>query len=459
MPATPGVSRELVARYDVAGPRYTSYPTVPAWTAPFGPADYQAALRDVAERPDEALSLYVHLPFCASRCHYCGCNALVTRRNEVADAYLDRLERELGMVLETLGRGREVVQMHWGGGTPNFLTCPQLERLARMLERAFAFAPDAERSIELDPRLVTPGQLPLLRQLGFTRVSLGVQDLDPAVQFAIGRVQSLGLVADVVGEVRRLDFESLNLDLIYGLPLQTPERFRLMLDTAQRLRPDRIAVFGYAHMPEHRHHQRQIQASDLPTGAARFDLFVAAVETFTEAGYQWIGLDHFATPSDAMAVAAREHRLHRNFMGYTVQPAPHLLALGMSAIGDLAGRLVQLDAKLGDYQKRIDAGELPVARGHHLSADDRRRRSAILHLICNLELPYDLPLDGGGTPRTILAEELVRLARHARHGLVTLEPARIAVAPAGRFFLRNLCMELDAHLERARGNAVFSRTV
>jgi oxygen-independent coproporphyrinogen-3 oxidase len=458
MPALEQITPELVERYDRSGPRYTSYPPVPAWTRPFGEPEYLAALDEIAHAPERPLSLYVHLPFCAKRCFYCGCNATVTRRAEVVDAYLDRLERELDLVLGTLDENHPVVQMHWGGGTPNFLNAVQMQRLVRMLEGGFAFQQNAERSIELDPRLVTQDQLTTLRSLGFNRVSLGVQDLDPEVQLAIGRIQSLDLVAQVVDQVRALGFESLNLDLIYGLPRQTPAHFRSMLETVLALGPDRVAAFGYAHMPQMRSHQRQIREAELPTGYDKFRLFESVVTAFTGFGYQWIGLDHFARPDDELAVAAREKRLHRNFMGYTIQPTADLLALGTSAIGDIAGRFVQMDPGLGAYQRSLDAGRLPVVKGHILSRDDRARRSAIMHLMCNLELPFDFELEGGERLGDYLSEELARFAPHAEAGMVELERDRISVTQTGRFFLRNLCMELDAYLPHA-GAQVYSRTV
>ncbi len=457
-PALP-IPPELVARYDRPGPRYTSYPTVPAWTQPFGEAEYRSALADVASQPRDTLSLYVHLPFCAARCHYCGCNAVVTRRAGVVDAYLDHVERELALVLETLGRGRTVVQLHWGGGTPNFLDERQRHRLLGTLERAFRFEPQAERSIELDPRLVVPGQLRDLRATGFTRVSFGAQDFEPTVQAAIGRTQPFALVASVVAEARAAGFASLNLDLIYGLPHQSLAGYRDTLHQAISLAPDRLALFGYAHVPALRPNQKRIHPEELPTGHDKFRLFEQAVRELEAAGYQWIGLDHFARPGDELAVAARERRLHRNFMGYTLRPADHLLALGMSGIGDLAGRFVQLDARLGGYARAVDGGRLPVVKGHHLDADDHRRRAAIMHLMCNLELPFDLPLPGGTTVGAWLGGDLERFHSHAERGLVDLTPGRIRVTPTGRFFLRNLCMELDAHLGRATERAMFSRTV
>jgi oxygen-independent coproporphyrinogen-3 oxidase len=286
-----------------------------------------------------------------------------------------------------------------------------------------------------------------------------VQDVDPAVQEAIGRVQPLSAVRQVVEDARKVGFDSLNLDLIYGLPRQTLDGLRATIAEVVALGPDRLAVFGYAHVPSMRPHQKQIDAAALPTGYAKFQLFERAVRDFEGSGYQWIGLDHFARAEDDLAMAAREHRLHRNFMGYTVQPADHLLAFGMSGIGDLAGRFVQLDAKLGSYQRTVDAGRLPVTRGHRLSEDDLRRRSAIMHLMCNLELPFDLALEGGGTPTECFGQDLERFRPHVEAGLAVLDPDRLRVTDTGRFFLRNLCMELDAHLERSRQRAVFSRTV
>lgn len=454
-----GIPGEMIRRYDRPGPRYTSYPTVPAWEGGFGEPEYREALRAVAARPEDTLSLYVHLPFCAHKCLYCGCNAVVTSRAEVVDAYLDRLERELDLVLEDLGRNRTVVQLHLGGGTPNYLNQAQRHRLINRLARDFRFADGAERSIELDPRLVDDDQICDLKALGFTRISLGVQDLDPTVQAAIGRMQPVELIQRVVWAVRDEGFDSLNLDLIYGLPRQSLAMFRHTLDLVLGLGPDRMALFGYAHVPGLRANQRLIREEELPLGETKFRLFELAVRTFEEGGYQWLGLDHFAKPGDELAIAAAERRLHRNFMGYTLRPADHLIGLGASSIGDLAHRFAGTDAKLGYYQRELDNGKLPITRGHRLSADDRRRRTAIMHLMCNLELPLDLPLDAGGTPRTHLAESLEGLAQHVEGGLITLEGDRYVVTPAGRYFLRNLCMELDAHLAKSREKAVFSRTV
>jgi oxygen-independent coproporphyrinogen-3 oxidase len=447
---TPG----LLARYDVPGPRYTSYPTVPAWTAPFGPAEYREALAELERLEQDPVSLYVHLPFCEYRCHYCACNVMVTRRTSVADRYLDRLECEIDLVTEILGRERRALQLHLGGGTPNFLTAAQFGRLTHMLEHGFAFAPEAERSLEADPRLVTREQLVTARELGFQRISYGVQDFDPVVQAAIGRVQPAAVVMKAVQLARETEFEGINIDLIYGLPEQTAVRFEHTLEAALALGPDRIACYNYAHVPRVRANQRLIDASALPSREDKFHLFRMAVDTFTGSSYEWIGMDHLARRADDLALAARERRLHRDFMGYRTGPAPHLLAFGMSAIGDVAGRYVQNVPRTGEYQRVLDAGELPVKRGHRLSDDDRSRRRAILHLMCNLELPYGLvppPEEESHACLRALLDD----------GLVTAHNDRYVVTPIGRYFLRNVAMALDVYLPQqlTAARPVFSRTV
>jgi oxygen-independent coproporphyrinogen III oxidase len=453
MPDAP-VPAELIARYDVPAPRYTSYPTVPAWTAPFGPDDYRAALAELAEAEGESLALYVHIPFCEYRCHYCACNVTLARRREVADGYLDRLERELDLVTEVLGRHRRPQQLHLGGGTPNFLTVGQSNRLAGMLESRFALGTEVERSIEADPRLVSPEQLAGLRELGFTRISFGVQDFDPVVQAAIGRLQPEAGVRQAVELARETGFEGVNVDLVYGLPSQTPARFERTLRETLALRPDRIACYNYAHVPALRPNQRLIDAGSLPSREEKFQLFRMAVDAFTGGGYQWIGLDHFAREDDELARAAREGRLRRDFMGYTTRATGHLLGFGMSAIGDVAGRFVQNVSRTGQYQRLLDRGELPVERGHRLSDDDKVRRLAILRLMCQLDLPYRMlpaPAD----------ESVTRLRPLVDDGLVAEAGEGYQVTPLGRWFLRNIALALDAYLPRqaARDRPVFSRAV
>jgi len=441
---------ERVERYARQGPRYTSYPPIPFWSTAIGEEEYRGALEEAARFPDQGLSLYVHLPFCAARCAYCGCNATVTNRPEVVDVYLDRVEAEVARVAGVLGSGHPVGQLHLGGGTPNFLDNFQMERLLEILDRAFSLPEEGECSIEIDPRIASPGQVHFLRTLGFRRISLGVQDMDPRVQEAIGRIQPEALTREIFQAARAAGFRSVNMDLVYGLPYQTEEVFGRTLDTVVELGPDRLACFSYAHLPHLLANQKQVDAQGLPATAwDKASLFRQAVEQLTGAGWSWIGMDHFAREDDELSVARRQGRLHRNFMGYVESPTPHLVALGNSGIGEVAGLQVQNEAKLGRYQKAVDAGRLPVVRGHRLTPDDLRRREAIHHLLCNLELPESLlaarPLpDGGLLPA--LDREREGLDRRREEGLLASTGAGYQVTPAGRWFLRNLCMELDAYL-------------
>jgi oxygen-independent coproporphyrinogen-3 oxidase len=451
---------ELLARYNRPGPRYTSYPPVPFWDNDFDAAAYRTALDAVAAQPADPLSLYVHLPFCAERCAYCGCNATVTKHDHVVDAYLDRVERELAQIAPLLGGRRTVVQMHWGGGTPNFLNAAQTRRLIALLDAAFVRDLTGEMSVEMDPRIGTAEQLALYKALGFNRLSFGVQDINADVQVAIGRMQPFAQTEGLYTAARDLGFTSINLDLVYGLPYQTPAAFAETLHAINSLQPDRVACFSYAHLPQSRPNQKRVDATGLPTPQVKAGLFLQALSQFVDAGYAWIGMDHFALHGDELAVAAHERRLQRNFMGYSTQPTPHLLALGVSAIGDLGGCYVQNDAHLGRYEKALDAGTLPVVRGKRLSADDQLRRAAITHLMCNLELPFDLGRTTLGVAVSeALAEPLERIADFAAEGFVAVLPDRLRVTELGRFFLRNLAMELDAYLPQHQGRQLFSTTV
>lgn len=452
------VPRELLDRYNKPGPRYTSYPTVPVWSADFGEADYRAALGRLAGAPDDELSLYMHLPYCMKRCHYCGCNSEVTHDPADFDSYLDRVEKEVGTVVAAAGKGRRAVQVHWGGGTPNYMRPQQLERAFGILADAFDIDPDGEISIECDPRLGTPEQMALLRKIGFNRVSMGVQDFHKPVQKAIGRVQSERRTVELYRACRDLDFQSVNLDLVFGLPLQNSETFARTLETVIGLGPDRVACFSYAHVPWVKANQKNIDETLLPDAHAKFDLFQQAIDTFAAAGYDWVGMDHFAKRDDELAVALRERRLHRNFMGYTTRPAPHMLAFGSSSIGEVADSFVQNSAGIADYLAGIDAGGLPVVRGHRLGPDDRLRRAAILHLMCNLELPFAMEVDGSRVDAA-LAAEIERLAPFAAEGFVEIDSERVNVTGLGRFFIRNICMEFDAYLDRSGDKPLFSKTI
>jgi oxygen-independent coproporphyrinogen-3 oxidase len=450
--ALAGVTAELLARHDRPAPRYTSYPPVPAWRQGFGPPDYVEALTEAASTPAAPISVYVHVPFCALRCLYCGCNVRITRRGDLLDRYLDDLEREIALVTGVLGGGRRVSQLHIGGGTPNYLSDEQLRRLREMLDRAFRLDQDADTAIEADPRHSSPRQLATIRALGIRRLSLGVQDLDPRVQQAIGRIQPEALVRETIDAARAAGFEGINVDLIYGLPGQAVGGFTRTCEAVINWRPDRIACFGYAHVPLLRRHQRALERHGIPQGAERFALNRAAIAAFTGAGYTWVGLDHFALADDPLARAMRERRLHRNFNGYTTMPAAHLVAFGMSGIGEVAGRLVQSHPQLEPWSRAVNRGELPTARGHRLTEDDRRRRDAILRLMCDLELPLALADQG-------LGPELERLGRYADEGLVEVWEGKVAVTPVGRIFLRTLCTVFDAYYADGPSGRPMSRAV
>jgi oxygen-independent coproporphyrinogen III oxidase len=427
----------LRARYDVPLPRYTSYPAVPDWTGGVSAASWMEHLGTLDPVRD-AIALYVHLPFCASQCLYCGCNATVTRRDDVKERYLDRLAREIAMVRSAIGHRPRVVEMHWGGGTPNALSIAQLVRLHALLHDAFDLSAHSECSIEADPRLVTPAQLVALRQLGFSRISFGVQDLDPVVQKAIGRVQPDGMVTRVMDDARDAGFSGINVDLIYGLPAQTAEGFRRTVERVLALAPDRMACFGYAHVPWMRPHQRRIDDRTLPASDTRVALFHYAVTAMVASGYEWIGLDHFTLPSDPLAAAARAGAVHRNFMGYTTQQSDHVIGLGTSAISDVRGWFTQQAPTLGAWQRAIDAGTLPVVRGHRRTLDDVERASAIMQLMCDRRI-------AASTFHALSARSGADIEHFLADGLLRGDGDTYAVTSLGQFFLRNISAALDAY--------------
>jgi oxygen-independent coproporphyrinogen III oxidase len=460
---------ELLARLDTPGPRYTSYPTADRFHPGFGAAAYRAALeaRAAPARAHAAppLALYVHVPFCESVCYYCACNKIVTRQHDRAAPYLDTLEREIALHASALGSRQRVTQLHFGGGTPTFLSDAELARLMAALRSAFEIAPDAECSIEVDPRTADRARLAHLRVLGFDRLSFGVQDFDPEVQQAVHRVQPFEPVAALMFDARELGFGSINIDLIHGLPRQTPERFARTLRRVIEIAPDRIALYGYAHLPERFKPQRRIDVAELPTGAARLAMLAQAIEAFGDAGYDYIGMDHFARADDALARAKREGRLHRNFQGYTTQPECDLIGLGVSAIGRLGAAFAQNAKTLAAYSEAIDAGRFATERGLALDADDRLRQRVVMDLMCRGRLDFaalgaEFGLDD---PARHFAPERARLAPLAAHGLVRVTPEVVEVTPAGWYVVRAVAMAFDRHLHASRAaretppQATFSR--
>lgn len=443
-------SDALLARYDVPGPRYTSYPTAPTWRPGFGPQEHEARLAQVANG-EGPLSLYVHLPFCKSLCLYCGCNIVIAHEASAANRYLEHLIQELDLVAQRLGGRRTLSQLHWGGGTPTFLDCDQLERLHRAISDRFAFTEDAEQAIEIHPSVTTGAQLRTLRQLGFNRISLGLQDFDPLVQAATHRVQTPEQTRALLDEARTLGFSGINFDLIYGLPHQTPERWARTLEQVLAMRPDRLAAYSFAYMPEVLKHQKRLPAHALPSQEVKLGLFREVFRRFVGQGYLPIGMDHFALPEDALARAQARGTLGRNFQGYTVQRASDVVGCGASAISDLAGAYVQNVRNLPRYQSRIAEGHLASERGLHLSAEDRRRGEIIRALMCHFQV--DLGADADA-----FAPELERLAPLQEDGLVELEGSWVRLTELGRLFVRNVAMAFDAYLHPDAPRR-FSRTV
>jgi oxygen-independent coproporphyrinogen-3 oxidase len=449
----------LIRKYDGFGPRYTSYPTADRFHAGFGASHYVDAL---AARSDETrpLSLYVHLPFCNTVCYYCACTKIITANRGRSAKYVRYLGREIALVSSLLEGERRVSQLHWGGGTPTFLAREEMADLMRMLRDAFPFAADTEASIEIDPRKVDTSTMAFLRELGFNRVSFGIQDFDPAVQRAVNRIQTEEETRSLVVAARANGFVSVNTDLIYGLPLQTVPGFAATLDKVIDLAPDRIALYGYAHVPHLFKAQRQIVADELPLAETKLAILATAIEKLTQAGYVYIGMDHFAKPGDELAVALAEGKLHRNFQGYSTRPDCDLIAFGMSAIGKAGPTYVQNVKTLDAYYGALDEGRLPVFRGFELGEDDVLRRGIIQKLMCEFRLDVAaLERAHGFRFAERFAPELAALAPLAADGLVVLSPSRIDVTPRGRMLVRTVAMVFDRYLREAREKAGYSRVI
>ncbi|RZI57991.1 MAG: oxygen-independent coproporphyrinogen III oxidase [Rubrivivax sp.] len=440
---------DLLRRFDIAGPRYTSYPTADRFHAGLDAERHGEllALRAFGPAARQPMSLYVHIPFCESVCYYCACNKVVTRHHERAAAYVDALEVEMGLVHRRLGDRALVSQLHFGGGTPTFLADRELSMLMALLHRHFRLAADAEISIEVDPRTIDVARLRHLRTLGFNRLSFGVQDFDPDVQRAVHREQSLESVAALIGASRDLGFRSINVDLIYGLPLQTPTSFARTVEQVATLRPDRIALYGYAHLPQRFKPQRRIEPAALPPPGDKLRMLSGAIAGFIARGYSYIGMDHFALADDPLAVAKREGRLHRNFQGYSTQPDCDLVALGVSAISKLGASYAQNVKTLPEYYAALREGRLPVERGLALDQDDLVRRDAIMALMCQGRLDFEpIERSHGIVAAEYFATELVRLGQMAADGLVTIEPRAVQVTTMGWFFVRAVAMVFDRYL-------------
>lgn len=446
-------SDALVRRYEVPGPRYTSYPTVPAWSRDFTGADFQRRLARAGRAEGAPLSLYVHIPFCARLCTYCGCNVTISRDPAVADRYLDAVGEELRMVRQHLGMRRQVTQLHWGGGSPTFLSEEQIRRLWSLIAEQFDVAPDAEVSIEANPVTTTSGQLATLRALGFNRLSIGVQDFDPKVQRVINRYQTFERTREVFDAAAALGFSGINLDLVYGLPHQTAQSWEQTLQLLLQLQPHRLAVFGFAFLPSAIPHQRKLPLEAMPRGPAKLALMRRTYEAALGAGYVPVGMDHFALPGDPLARAEAEGTLGRGFQGYTVKAAPEVIGVGVSAISDAGGAYAQNTKSLEEYQALVTFGRLATERGLVLSGDDLARRRIIHDLMCRFRADVSAHRDALEQARPAL-QPLVE------DGLVEVDAgaAEVRVTPMGRWFVRNAAMAFDAYLPRT-AQVVFSQTV
>ena len=454
------LTADLLHRYDVPGPRYTSYPTAPQWSDDFGPDDYDQVLTSSNGGDPRPLSLYMHLPFCEQMCLFCGCTIIVRRQHDWAEPYLATLKRDITRIADRLDTSRPVVQFHWGGGTPTYFTPEQLEDLFTFTRERFTFADDAEIGVEIDPRVTTPEHLTTLRRLGFNRLSMGVQDFNPQVQQAVKRIQPYESVATMVEQCRDLGFDSINMDLIYGLPLQTAASFAATLDQVLTLGPDRLAVFNFGFVPWIKKQQRAL-ADLLPAPSEKFDIFAGTISRLTGAGYTYVGMDNFARSDDELCVEQRAGTLHRNFQGYTTKAGADLIAFGVTGISELGRAYAQNFRDLAAWRQAVEDDRLPVMRGALLSDDDVIRRDAIMSILCGTALDkarfarqYGIDFDA------YFADALARLAPLADDGLVELTDTHIRATGLGRIFLRNIAMPFDAYYTPPTADRpMYSRTL
>ncbi len=450
--------RALVKKYDRPGPRYTSYPPATEFTEEVGEEDYRRKLVESNARKTP-LSLYFHIPFCESGCYYCGCNIIISHRKGIEVPYLRRVYREMDMLTELIDGSRKVVQLHWGGGTPNYLTPEEIEEFMGEIRKRFPFSEDAEVSIEIDPRFATDHQLRVIRDTGFNRISMGLQDLDEKVQRAINRIQPYSLMVEVMGKLRNLGFHSVNIDLIYGLPHQTRSSFEKTVEKVIELDPDRIAVYSFAYVPWVKPIQKRIDPKALPSPEEKLSILEMVVERFQDAGYVYIGMDHFAKPDDELAVAQRRGELWRNFQGYTTRKGVELIGIGATSIGMLQDSYFQNYKTLREYNVAVDEGKLPVFRGFLLKEDDFVRREVIMDIMCNLGVSFQKIDDMFGIVfEDYFARELEELRELEEDGLIRVRDRKIEILPVGRMLIRNVAMVFDAYL-RTKKELRFSKTI
>ena len=452
---------KLIQKYDRQGPRYTSYPTVPQWTDSFGEIDTRKKLKELQKNPNRKVALYTHLPFCEEKCYFCACNVVITKKKEIAQTYIQYLKKELSLLQEDL-LNYEVSQLHWGGGTPTYLTPAQMEEVFGIYLKYFHLSSNAEISLEVDPRVTTLDHLKMLKSLGFNRLSMGVQDFDEKVQAAIHRNQTYEQTLTLHHQAKKLGFESINMDFVYGLPYQTQKGFQENLSRILELKPDRIAFYNYAHVPWMVPWQKLIPMASLPQADLKLELLCTALELFEKAGYVAIGFDHFALAKDELVSAQKEGTLRRNFMGYTTQRDTDLFGFGVSAIGELEDAYVQNQRKLAHYYKDLDQNKLPVMRGYGLNQDDLLRRDIIWELMCNLNLKIsDIEEKHGISFFESFQKELNLCEELVADGFLEISKEKIQVTDIGRIFLRNICMVFDQYfqMQMEKSPKRYSRTV
>lgn len=449
--------RELISSLPSSGPRYTSYPTADRFHDGFKQSEYETTLAKTLQNNDKPVSLYVHIPFCNVICYYCGCNKVITKDTSKADEYLTYLEKEMALLKPHLHGKHKLAQLHFGGGTPTFLNDEQLERVFRMIREHFELLPDGEYSIEIDPRKVSRDSVFKLAQLGFNRMSVGIQDFDPKVQAAVNRIQTVEETKEVIDAAREAGFKSISVDLIYGLPHQSVESIKPTLDTVlNELNPDRLALYHYAHLPHIFKPQRRIDTNTVPSSEEKLDILQYAVHLLNEQGYVFIGMDHFAKPEDELAIALKEGRLQRNFQGYSTYSDCDLVAIGVSSIGKVGNTYSQNQRNLEDYYAELDADRLPIMRGFQLNDDDVLRRQIIQDLMCRFALTYsDYPIDF----EKQFADELNRMQKLVELGLVKMGAGSLHVTAKGRFLIRNIAMVFDYYLHNQETKAKYSQTV
>jgi oxygen-independent coproporphyrinogen-3 oxidase len=457
----PKIDKNLLQRFDVAGPRYTSYPTADRFVDAFGSEELIVALQGRQGSPGGGkapLSIYIHLPFCESLCYYCACNKIITKHRSKAAIYLEYLYKEMDLVVAQVGKGLPVSQLHFGGGTPTFLSDAELSALLKAIRERFKLTPGGEFSIEVDPRTINAQRLSHLHEIGFSRLSFGVQDFDLAVQKSVNRVQPAEQVFELVAQSRAMGFDSINVDLIYGLPKQSVSTFDKTLEQVVALSPDRIALYAYAHLPARFKPQRRIDSAAIPSADSKVGMLAQSLATLQAAGYVYIGMDHFAKPEDPLAVAKRQGRLHRNFQGYSTQPDCDLLAFGVSSISKIGPVYAQNSKTLEEYYDLLDANLLPVVRGLELTRDDIVRRGVIMALMCQGSISYEsINLAFLVDFKKYFKKEMEELAQFEQDGQVSLDESGITVTSLGWYFVRGIAMVFDKYMQASLDRAKFSK--